>query len=363
MVSLDEFEKYAKSILSQMIFDYFSGGACDEISVKKNREAFDNIDLIPRVLTGNNNPDQSTKILGQLISTPILIAPTSFHGMATPEGEIATIKAAKTVNTIMIASTMANTTLEEIASVQPNTSWFQLYLLNDKGATCDLINRAENAGYKSIVLTVDSQTLGIRYKDVLNQFKLPDHLEAKNLTSNIRLDKKKYSANINCHANGLFDKTISWKDVEWLQTKTKLPIILKGILHKEDAKIAAASNIAGIIVSNHGGRQLDTAISPIAALPEIIEAINTNLTVFIDGGIRRGTDIIKAIALGADAILIGRPIIWGLIQNSTEGAIQVLRILQNELHVAMVLCGFSTITDIKMRGKDMLRLKKNDDYK
>lgn len=354
MVNLNHFEVKAKSVLSEMIYDYYASGACDEISIKNNRDAYDSIHLIPRILNDVSSRNLSTSILGQSISLPILIAPTSFHGMATTDAEVATARAAKATDTIMIVSTMSNTALEEVAAECTNKLWFQLYILNDRSATFDLVQRAEHAGYLALVLTVDSQVLGIRDKDLKNKFELPPHLEVKNLTTNEQFKQNISSLKINSTSQGLFDKTLSWKDIEWLRSITKLPIILKGILHKNDAHIALSNEINGIIVSNHGGRQLDTVIPPITALPKIAETISGKIPILIDSGIRRGTDIIKAIALGADAVLIGRPIIWGLAIDGTNGAIAVLNILKNEFDTAMALCGFSSIAELKEHGKEIL---------
>lgn len=358
MVDLNHFEIKAKSVLPTMVYDYYASGACDEISIKKNRQAYEDINLIPRILNDISTRNLSTTILNQSISLPILIAPMSFHGMATADAEIATARAAKSVDTIMIASTMANTTLEDIAVENARRMWFQLYILNDRSATLDLVQRAEHAGYQALVLTVDSQVLGIRYKDLYNKFELPPHLEVKNLTTSNQFQNKLSSLKIDSKSQNLFDKKLTWKDIEWLQSITKLPIILKGVLHKSDAKIALSNNINGIIVSNHGGRQLDTVIPTITALPEIAAVIEGKIPILIDGGIRRGTDVIKAIALGADAVLIGRPILWGLATDGTNGAIAILNILKNEFDTAMALCGFSSIEKLKESGREILHFDK-----
>lgn len=354
LISLNDFERKAKEILPKTAYEYYTSGACDEITHHRNQQAYRDLCLIPRVLIDVSTRKLTTTLFGCSISSPILIAPTAFHGMATPTAELATAQAAKAMQTIMVASTMANTTLEEIAKASSENLWFQLYLLNDREATVDLIKRAELADYKALVITVDAQVLGIREADLRNQFKLPNHLTLKNLEKYFDNSNEKTKAG----SQELFNKCLTWHDIEWLRSITKLPILLKGILHSKDAKLAVEMGVAGIIVSNHGGRHLDTTLTTVEALPAIVEAVAGKIPVLIDGGIRRGTDIAKALALGADAVLIGRPILWGLAVNGWQGALQILTILKNEFDTAMALCGISSIEELRKNGRGLLYRKR-----
>ena len=358
MINLFDFEKAAKKKLQKMFFDFYASGACDQITLNANREAYNRIYLKPRILTDNSERTLNTTLLGQSMPAPILIAPTAFHGLADNEAELATARAANSTKTIMILSTMSNTPLENISRANPDYAWFQLSILDNRDATKNLVRRAETAGYKALVLTVDAQVLGLREADSYNKFKLPDHLEAINLTRNpinghpSNIDSEQFK--IEASKQNLFDKKLTWKDVEWLRSFTKLPILIKGILHETDAKLSVDLGVDGIIVSNHGGRQLDTAIPAIHVLPSIAKIVKKKVPILIDGGIRRGTDILKAIALGADAVLIGRPILWGLATNSTLGVEKVLSILKHELDTAIALCGLTSIDEIKTHGSNLL---------
>ena len=346
-LNLFDIENAAKQKLSTMAYEYYAHGACDQVSIQQNRHSYDQINLIPKVLVDVSNIDLSCSILQEKLTQPFLISPSAYHGMAHVDGEVATAKAALKTRTLMTVSTMANATLEEVAAVG-SQCWFQLYIFNDRDFTLELVKRAERSGYTAIVLTLDSQVLGIRHADFKNQFKLPAHLSVPNL--------KGLNTNVTITAGeqSLFAKHITWQDIDWLKRHTDLPIILKGILHPEDAKKAVSYGVDGIVVSNHGGRQLDTAIPPIVILPKIKQAVKDNCSLLLDSGIRRGTDIVKAIALGADAVLIGRPIIWGLAMNGAEGVAEVIQILQHELKTAMGLCGLPSVQAIKDAGKEIL---------
>lgn len=346
LINLGDFEKKAKKLLPTEVYDYYASGACDEITLQQNRQSYQRLNLVPRILADISQRNLSISLFGQELSMPILIAPTSYHGMANIDGELATARAANTKKTVMVASTMANTTLEDIAT-EHTAAWFQVYLLNDRQKTIDLVQRAERSQYKAIVLTVDSQVLGIREADLQNKFTLPPHLQLKNFPD-YGIQKTQAGS------QELFDKKLSWKDIEWLRSITRLPILIKGILHKTDAKIAVDLGINGVIVSNHGGRQLDTAIPSIDALPEIVKVVDKKIPILIDGGIRRGTDVLKALALGANAVLIGRPVLWGLAVEGSAGVEKVLDIIKNEFDTAMALCGFSSIEEIINNGKDII---------
>ncbi|MBJ7260277.1 MAG: alpha-hydroxy-acid oxidizing protein, partial [Chthoniobacterales bacterium] len=275
-------------------------------------------------------------------------APTAFHRMACAEGECAAARAAGLAGTIMVVSTLSTTTIEDIAAAAKGPLWFQLYIYKDRGATADLIRRAEAAGCRALVLTVDAQVWGRREADVRNNFKLPDGLTMANLAEHA---KQMFPAGIPgsglaAYVAQMLDPSLSWRDLAWLREQTKLPILLKGIVRADDAKLAVEHGIAGVIVSNHGGRQLDTAPATIEVLPRVVDAVAGKIPVLVDGGIRRGTDVVKAIALGAQAALIGRPILWGLAAGGEEGAFRVLEMLRSEFDLAMALCGAKSVAGL-----------------
>jgi 4-hydroxymandelate oxidase len=345
MREIEYFQKIAKEKLPQATYDYYAGWACDGISLLQNRNAFDRCQITPRVLKPVSKIDTSIKIFGTNASIPIIVAPTSFHQLANSKGEIATANGAKRADAIMIGSLLSNKSLEDISSTGANL-WFQIYVLNDREFTKDLIHRIEAANYKALVVTVDSHVLGIRYNKK-NSFRLPKKYSLPNFKG-----MKSFQEQFN--NVDLFYKNLSWKDIEWIRSITKIPIILKGILHPEDAKIAANNFIDGIVISNHGGRQLDTAVAPFNILPKIADIVNGRTKIFIDGSVRRGTDVVKALCMGADAVLVGRPILWGLAAKGELGVLEVLNTLKHELNVAMALSGFSSLKELALSGSEII---------
>ncbi|WP_062054529.1 alpha-hydroxy acid oxidase [Aquimarina longa] len=347
LAGLRDFESAACTKLSREIYDYFSGGANNEITISENDRAYDRIKLRPRILQGVRERDTSVMILEESLSTPICIAPTAFHCLAHKEGELATVKAAVKANAIMMVSMASTVAMEEIALVAKNNSegltpklWFQLYIQPDRELTKLFVKRAEDAEYSALVVTVDSPVFGMRDRDIRNNFhELPDGLSLKNFDS--------IKSNSSVRPTLEFNSGLTWKDIDWLRSITKLPIFIKGVLCGEDAQLAIQHGVDGIIVSNHGGRQLDTLPATIDVLPEIANAVEHKIPIIIDGGIRRGTDVVKALALGADAIAVGRPILWGLAVNGEQGVCTVLKMLQEELTLAMALCNCSSIKEIK----------------
>lgn len=345
LLNLDDYERHAKSLLPKPHYDYYASGACDGISLRLNRKAYQQILLAPRVLRDVSHVSLQTTLNNRTLFHPICVAPTAFHGLAHEQAEIATALAAKATQTHMIVSMMSNESLEKIAETTAQPLWLQLFFLNNRDDTLSIVRRAEAAGYDALVVTVDSQFLGKRETDYRNQFKLPEHLRPANL------DSKKNKVNISAGKEDLFVKILTWADIEWLKLQTSLPIWLKGILHPDDAYLALKAGVDGLIVSNHGARQLDTAIPPILVLSQIAEVIAGQIPIIIDGGIRRGTDVFKALALGANAILLGRPILWGLATAGSQGVEEVINILCAELENTMALCGFNTIQEIHNYGK------------
>lgn len=356
-LNVREYEARAKTNLAEMAYDYYAGGLWDEITLRENCTAFERLAIMPHMLVDLTEFDMSTEILGEKISMPIIIAPTAFHGLATPEGEKATARAAYRAQTIMTLSTLANFSIEEVQAAAPGPKWFQLYVYKDREVTKDLVQRAEAEGYKALVLTVDSPLLGRREKDVRNRFRLPDNCQLGHFVGGklANLPKDVEDSGLAHYIASLYDVSLSWKHVEWLSEITKLPILLKGILRADDAALGVKNGAAGIIVSNHGGRQLDSAPSTISVLSEIVEAVDDRVPVLIDSGIRRGTDVFKAIALGAKAVLTGRPVLWGLASDGENGAVEVLELLRSELKLTMQLSGCPKLKSIT---PDMVRQKK-----
>ena len=349
LVNVFDYEAAASEILPKLAYDYYRSGANDEITLHENHIAYERIKLKPRVLRDISKRDLTTTILGQTVSMPILVAPTAFHCLAHPEGEVATARAAGKAGTIMMLSTLSTSSIEDVMSEATGTVWFQLYVYKDREATLSLVQRAESAGCTAIALTVDAQVWGRRERDIRNRFRLPKGLSIKNLspTGKEQFPKEQADSGLAAYVTWQFDQTLCWKDVEWLCAKAKVPVLLKGVLHPDDARLAIDHGAAGIIVSNHGARQLDTVPATIEVLPEIVDAVDGKLEVLIDGGIRRGTDVVKAIALGAKAVGVGRPLIWGLAVDGEQGAARILSILRKDFELAMRLCGCTTVEEIK----------------
>src|SRR5579863_632494 len=334
-INLSDYEQLAAELIEPGAWGYYQGGSDDEVTLRECRAAFQRIKLRPRMLVDVHSIDTHTTVLGTPISLPVLVAPTAYHCLAHPEGECATAVGTGLADTIMIASSFSNRSLEEIASVATKPLWFQLYSYRDPQSTGKVVQRAEAAGYKALVLTADLPRLGNRERDIRSKFVLPSHLFIANYKD---VEKDDDYIPVPTH--------LTWDAIEWLRGLSTLPIVVKGILTAEDALIALERGADAIAVSNHGGRQLDGEIPAIEALPEIIEAVDGRCEVYVDGGIRRGTDILKAFALGARAVFIGRPAIWGLAVNGAEGVHNVLDILRTELELDMALAGCSSLDKI-----------------
>jgi 4-hydroxymandelate oxidase len=344
-INLFEYEQLAKEHLSQMALDYYSSGAWDEVTLRDNRAAFERVKLRPRMLVDVSDRYLTTSILGQPLQLPLLIAPMAFQCLAHPDGEIATALAAASAGVGMVLSTLATKTIEEVAL--PNSlQWFQLYIHKDRGMTQALVERASAAGYKALCLTVDAPVLGRRERDQRNQFTLPPGLHAANLTTGLEIPQAEGESGLFTYFAQQLNPALTWQDLEWLQSISPLPLVVKGILRGDDAVRAVEYGVQAIVVSNHGGRQLDGAIASLDALAEIVAAVDGRVEVLMDGGIRRGTDILKALALGAKAVLIGRPVLWGLAVAGKIGVSHVISLLQHELDVAMALSGCARLEDI-----------------
>ncbi|XP_053315118.1 2-Hydroxyacid oxidase 1 [Spea bombifrons] len=352
LITVDDFEQYAKTFLKKSVFDYYWSGADDQQTLLDNVAAFSRWRLYPRVLRDVSVTDLSTTILGQRVSMPICVGATAMQRMAHPDGETATVKACRSLGVGMMLSSWATSSIEEVAEAAPDSlRWMQLYIYKDRNLTRTLVQRAERSGYKGIFLTVDTPYLGRRLEDVRNKFQLPPHLRMKNFDSEDLAfsSKKAYGDNsgLAVYVAQAIDASIKWDDIEWLKGITSLPIVVKGILRAEDAMEAVKRGVSGILVSNHGARQLDGVPATIDVLSEIVEAVDGKVEVYLDGGIRKGTDVLKALALGARAVFVGRPALWGLAYKGEEGVKEVLNILMEEFQLAMSLAGCCNVNEIK----------------
>ncbi|GLU22495.1 hypothetical protein SLE2022_385660 [Rubroshorea leprosula] len=343
-VNVKEFQELARQVLPKMYYDFYAGGAEDQYTLKENEEAFKRIIIQPRVLVDVCGIDPSTTVLGFNISMPVMIAPTSMHKLANPEGELATARAAATCNTIMVLSSSSTYRLEEVAACCNAVRFFQLFMYKKRDVSAKLVQRAESSGYKAIVLTADRPRLGRREADIKNKLIVPEFEHLKGLLSTTGFSDG--SSSLAAGAKEIHDASLSWEDIAWLKSITKMPILIKGILTHEDATRAVEVGAAGIIVSNHGARQLDYSPSTISVLEEVVHATGGKLPVFVDGGIRRGTDVFKALALGAKAVLVGRPVIYGLAAMGEYGVKRVLELLKNEFELTMALAGCPSVEDI-----------------
>ena len=346
-LNLTEIELAARERLAPLAYEYYVGGANDEVTIRENRAAFERLSLRYRVLVDVSRRSTSTTVLGTRVDFPVLVAPTAFQRLACDEGEMATARAAAASGTVMILSTASTCTIEDVGAIGGNL-WFQLYVYADRGMTKALVERAEASGMRAIVLTVDAPMLGRRERDLRNRFHLPDGVRLANVPSSgsVPMPTGHGESGLANHFASGIDAALTWKDVDWLRSITKLPVLIKGIVRGDDAVRAVDHGAAGVIVSNHGGRQLDTAIASVRALPEVAEAVAGRAEVLLDGGVRRGTDVIKALALGARAVLLGRPVVWGLAAAGESGARRVLELLRAEVDLAMALCGCPSVGDI-----------------
>ena len=333
-----DFEALAADRLDPVHYDYFAGGAEDEVTLRANEAAFARTALLPRVLRGAGTPSLDTELLGCPASMPVLLAPTAFHRLADPEGELATARAAASAGAIMIAAMASTVAIEEVAAAAAGAAadpvlWFQLYLQPDLEFTELMVRRAEAAGCRALVVTVDSPALGHSDRNDRNGFHdLPAGLRCENL-------RDPRTGGTGGVRDIVLSPERSWWHLDWLRGVTELPIVLKGVLHPEDARRAVDAGMSGLLVSNHGGRQLDGVPATLDVLPSIADTVAGRLPLVLDGGVRRGTDVVKALALGADAVAVGRPVVWGLAAAGEAGVRRVLELLRTELAHALTLCG------------------------
>jgi 4-hydroxymandelate oxidase len=352
VVDIRDLEAVAAQRLDPVAMDYFRGGADDELTVADNVAAWTRLRLRPHVLRDVSRVSTATTVLGTPVRTPVLVAPTAYHQLAGPDGEAGTAAGAAQAGTVMILSTFATQTLEEVAAAAPaSPRWFQLYVYRDRGFTSDLVTRAVAAGYRALVLTVDLPVLGNRIRDERNAFALPaplmlahspDYLLRPDPTAPPAVAGSELAA----HVRGVVDPALTFDDIGWLREISGLPVVVKGVLRGDDAARCVDAGVKGIMVSNHGGRHLDTTVTTAEVISEVAEAVGKTAEVYVDGGIRRGTDIFKALALGARAVMIGRPAIWGLAVLGADGVRDVVEHLRVELVRAMQLSGTAKLADI-----------------
>jgi isopentenyl diphosphate isomerase/L-lactate dehydrogenase-like FMN-dependent dehydrogenase len=332
--NVGDYEREAERLLDPGAFGYFAGGAGDERTLRDNVEAFSRRQLRPRVLVDVSEVSTATTVLDAEVSMPLLVAPTAFQRLAHPDGELATARAAATAGTVMCQSTLSSVTPGELAAAAPGARrWFQLYWSSDRGFTSELLARVAEAGFEAVIFTVDFPAAGRRERDLRAAFTLPDDLVTPNIPES--LQRQDFHAAL----GQIVDTTLTWGDLEWLRETCSVPVLLKGILSPEDALLAAEHGAEGVIVSNHGGRQLDGVAASLDALPEVVEAVGERVEVLVDGGVRRGTDVLKALALGARAVLVGRPAVWGLAVGGEQGVRDVLELLRAEIALGLTHLG------------------------
>jgi len=338
-LDLTALEAAARERLERGVYDYVAGGADDERSVADAEAAWSRLRLRPRVLRDVSEVSMATTVLGSRLPVPLLVAPMAYHRMAHPDGEAASAAGAAAAGAGYILSTQATMTVEEVAGTVPDgLRWFQVYVVRDRGWTADLVARAAAAGYRALVLTVDVPVLGNRLRDLRNDFRLPTGLKPANAPPAGAARQRELDADPLAQA-GQFDPGLTPEVIGWLADRSGLPVLVKGVLRGDDALACLEAGAAGVVVSNHGGRQLDTVVATADALAEVAAAVGDRGEVYVDGGIRRGTDVVKALALGARAVLVGRPVLWGLAVGGAAGVERVLSGLAGELRLAMALCG------------------------
>ncbi|WP_084652144.1 alpha-hydroxy acid oxidase [Ottowia thiooxydans] len=346
IASVGDYEAPAKQLLDPSIWAYLDGAAADGITHERNLQEMERLALWPRAMRNASGGDMSTTLLGQTFPHPIFIAPTAYHQLAHPDGELATVTAATALQSCMVVSTLSSLSMESIAAAAQTPLWFQLYIQRRRDVTLDLVRRAEQSGYQAIVVTVDAPVEGMRNAQQRHGFRIPPHVRAENLAPYPSEPQAVLGISDSFFESSLVRNAPTWDDFAWLANQTKLPFIAKGILHPLDVQSALDAGAQGIIVSNHGGRVLDATPATIEALPYIAEAVGGRVPILMDGGIRRGTDVLKALALGAQAVMVGRPIFHGLAVAGSTGVAHILHLLRTELAMAMVLCGIRSLSQV-----------------
>jgi 4-hydroxymandelate oxidase len=349
-VDLDALEAAARGLLTENAWGYYSSGADDELTLAENVVAWRRVRLRPRVLRDVSVIDTSTSVLGIPVRLPVLVAPSAYQRMAHDDGERATARGAAAAGTVMCAATLATVSLEDVAAAAPDAPrWMQVYVSRDRGVTAEMVRRAAAAGYSALIFTVDLPVLGNRRADERNAFALP----AGRLMANFGAAHPSVEGGsaLAEHVRTDLDPALTYDDIGWLREVSGLPVLVKGVLRGDDARACVDAGAAGVVVSNHGGRQLDTAVATADVLAEVVDAVAGDVEVLVDGGVRRGTDVVKALALGARAVLVGRPVLWGLAVGGDKGVAEMFEVLRDELARAMALCGVRTVGEI---SRDLL---------
>jgi 4-hydroxymandelate oxidase len=350
-LDLDALEAAARDRLDGGVYDYIAGGADAERTVADNLAAWSRLRLRPRVLRDVSQVSTATSLLGSPVRVPLLVAPMAYHRMVHPDGEAASAAGAAAAGALYVLSTQATMSVEEVAAAAPDAPrWFQVYVVRDRGWTADLVGRAAAAGYRALVLTVDVPLLGNRLRDLRNDFRLPTGLRPANAPPAGAARQRELDVDVLAQA-GQFDPALTPETIGWLADRSGLPVVVKGVLRGDDAVACVEAGAAGVVVSNHGGRQLDTVVAAADALAEVAAAVGDRVEVYVDGGVRRGTDVLKALALGARAVLVGRPVLWGLAAKGPAGVERVLAGLTAELRLAMALCG---VVDVSRLTPDLV---------
>jgi L-lactate dehydrogenase (cytochrome) len=368
--NIAELRALARRRIPGVVFDYVDGAAWDELTLERNMADLRRLAVLPRVLTGAADIDLSTTVLGQRVGVPLIGAPTGMTGIVHHDGEVGLARAVHGAGGLHVLSSVGSRTVEEVAARSPGPLWFQLYVSRDRGYVRELLGRARSAGYLALVITVDVQRAGARERDRRNGFSLPPRISARTLAQGLARPRwsidfirrpqflsegarraraggsEAGQPSLTAIINSQFDPGLGWSEISWLQEQWEGPIVLKGVLRAEDAQQAARLGVGGVVVSNHGGRQLDHAPSTISVLPAVADAAGSELEVYMDGGIRRGVDILKALALGARACLSGRALVYGLGAGGEAGAIRAMNLLVEELRLAMTLAGCRSVREL-----------------
>jgi len=342
LVCFEDFHDAARAALPPAAYDYYRSGALREWTLAENERAFQRWSFVRKSLVDVSTIDTTTSVFGSDVSFPVLVAPTAFHKLATPDGEVATARAARAMGTVMVNSTLSTVPLEDVAATGA-MRWFQLYVFTDRGLTRELVDRAMAAGFTALVPTVDAPTIGIRYADQRNRFVLPEGMELANVSAS--LSGAGGASGLRAFSQQ-FDQSLTWRDIEWLCGLVDMPVVPKGVITAADARSALDAGAAGVVVSNHGGRQLDGDPATMDVLAEVVQEVGSDGQVLMDGGIQSGTDVVKAVALGASAVLVGRAVLWALAAGGQPGVERILGLLRDEVADTLRQLGVPRLADV-----------------
>jgi 4-hydroxymandelate oxidase len=341
-LSLEDLEREARHVIGEMAYAYYAGGADDERLLTGNVEAWGRWQLHPRVLAGVSSVSTATTVLGSAVASPVGIAPTAIQGLAHPEGEVATARGAAAAGALLILSSLATCPLEDVAAAVPDAvRWMQIYVLRDRARTVDLVTKAAAHGYRALVLTVDAPVSGLRLREWRTGVHLPDDLALPNLAGDSTSSARQ--GGFMAVVTNEFEPALTPDDVGWLGGLSELPVVVKGVQRADDAVRCVEAGAAGVVVSNHGARQLADAPATADILAEVVDAVGGRAEVYVDGGLRRAPDVVKALALGAQAVLVGRPSLWALATGGADGVAAMLGWFESEMRRAMALCGAATV--------------------